>query len=133
MISEDTWISCGPITFEFYLNDGSYTSLDPLIFEDERSKVPYEFKYLHTTNLDHIGTYEIVCIAYYANYKMTNAESLPFTVEIVQACPIVTSFTASAPLDQNYTITDSQLTYEVPAFTVDPPFCEVIYSFTVKD
>ena len=68
LITEDTWISCGPITFEFYLNDGSYTSLDPLIFKDDRSKDPYEFKFLHTTNFDHVGSYEIVCVAYYANY-----------------------------------------------------------------
>ena len=64
---------------------------------------------------------------------MTNAESLPFTVEILQACPIVTSITASTPLDQDYTITDSELLYEVPAFTVDPPFCDIAYSFTVRD
>ena len=30
-------------------------------------------------------------------------------------------------------MTDTQLTYQVPPFTIDPAFCDIVYTYTVKD
>ena len=43
------------------------------------------------------------------------------------------SLLAPVLIDQEYTITDNLVSYTVPIFTVDPEWCDVVYSFTVTD
>ena len=75
LVNSDSWVDCGDILIDFYLDDGSKTLLDPLIFSDLRTTVPNEFTYLQTFDFAHIGTYDIKYNAYYENYLVNAIES----------------------------------------------------------
>ena len=36
-------------------------------------------------------------------------------------------------MNQEYTITDLEFTYQIPAFVIDPPFCDIVYSIEVSE
>ena len=52
---------------------------------------------------------------------------------VINSCDNPVSIAAPTVVDQEYTITDAAGTYQIPAFTIDPAWCDVIYSFTVTD
>ena len=134
LVSSDAWVDCGAYNVDFYLNDGSKTALDPLLFADRRTGPPNQFAALLTTDYNHVGIYDIAYTIYYEDYPGNKVDSPTFfTHEILLACPQATTFTPSNPDAQTYTLTDTQLSYVVPAFTTDPTICEVTYSMQIKD
>ena len=54
-----------------------------------------------------------------------------FTINIITDCSNPVSLTASAPVNQEYTITDTAKTYQIPAFVWEPPFCPITYTYSV--
>jgi len=56
-----------------------------------------------------------------------------FTITVADPCDAPKSVTQSALVAQQYTITDNAVTYTVPIFTVDPAWCEIIYSYAIDD
>ena len=52
---------------------------------------------------------------------------------VTDPCGAPASLTPSAPLDQEYTITQTTFDYQVPAFTVEPDWCAIAYSYTISD
>ena len=66
MLSSGTEIDCGPVSIEFYMDDGSYPSF--LLFDDDRSAQPYKFTTMYSDDDSLAGTYPIVYTAYYTNY-----------------------------------------------------------------
>lgn len=99
MVSTDAWVDCGNLQVNFYLNDGSKTPLDPLIFKDDRAGgLPFKFTTLQTFDQNHIGDYDISYTIFYEDYttnSIDNSES--FLIQILPACPVADSFSASAP------------------------------------
>ena len=86
LVNTDEWVDCGAVSIDFYLDDGSKTALNPLIFNDNRLPTPPEFTYLQTTDFAHIGTYFIKYYGYYENYPLNSIESVAFTVVISDPC-----------------------------------------------
>ena len=59
---------------------------------------------------------------------------MPFTITVINPCDNPVELNESASLEnQEYTITEGAVTYQVPKFEVDPPFCAISYSYEVSD
>ena len=116
------------------MDDTNQTPLDSNIFFDDRALNPNEFTYLQTIDFNHIGEYKIKYRAYFELYQTNFVESEAFVVEILSACPQPLSVTPSSPIDLDYTITDLELSYKVPSFSVEPSLhCQVTYTAKVTD
>jgi hypothetical protein len=67
------------------------------------------------------GEYPIKYRAYFTNYPdniATLAE--PFVITIIDLCDAPVSVTEATLVNQEYTITDDEGSYTIPAFTADP-------------
>ena len=72
MVTSDAVVDCGAYDIAFYLNDGSKTPLDAAIFDVRKSTS--EFARLSTSDLSHIGLYEILYEISYADYSTVLVE-----------------------------------------------------------
>ena len=132
MVLTDAIVDCGAYDIAFYLNDGSKTPLDPAIFDVR--KPTGEFARLFTSDLSHIGAYDILYEISYLNYGTVSVESpAPFTVEITPVCTQATTFSPSVLVDQDYTISDAEKSFIFDPFVVDPAFCAIDYTYTIAD
>ena len=52
---------------------------------------------------------------------------------VIDPCDNPVKVTKSALTDQEYTITQNIFDYQVPAFTADPSWCKITYSYTITD
>jgi hypothetical protein len=80
------------------------------------------------------GEYPIKYRAYFTNYPdniATLAE--PFVITIVDPCDAPVSVAGATLLAQEYTITSSAGSYSIPAFTADPAWCEITYTYSITD
>ena len=55
----------------------------------------------------------------------------PFVITVIDPCDKPVSLTASTLAVQEYTITDDPKTYQVDAYTSDPAWCEITYTYSV--
>ena len=52
---------------------------------------------------------------------------------MINSCENPVALAAPSLVDQEYTITQNSVVYQIPVFTVDPAWCDIIYSFTVTE
>jgi hypothetical protein len=56
-----------------------------------------------------------------------------FEIDIVDSCDEPQSISASTLVDQEYTVTGALKPYKFDAFTVDPAWCAITYTYTVEE
>lgn len=134
LISPATSVDCGPISVEFF-NDISMSALDPELFVDDQTLAPANiFRVLYSEDVAKKGSYPFRYRVYHTNYSLNVIEQpFPFTVTVINSCENPVSLQAPTLENQEYTITGGLVTYTVPIFTVDPDWCDIIYSFEVTD
>lgn len=57
----------------------------------------------------------------------------PFVITIIDPCDNPVSVTASTLSAQEYTITESSFTYQVPGYVSSPVWCAITYTYTITD
>ena len=108
------------------------SSLDLALFSDNRL-IDGEFTTLYTEDINKIGSYPIKYRVRLQNYPGNSKESLnPFTINIIDPCSPPTSLLQPILENQEYTITDVPMPYQIPEFTVDPPWCDVFYTYSIS-
>ena len=113
LLSKETLVDCGPISVEFFNDDGSETNLDTDLFLDDRTNIDsYNLASIITDVVAKKGIYPIKYRVYHSNY-IKNIVTLedPFTVEIKDPCENDATITSSILSNQEYTITDTAKTY----------------------
>ena len=115
---------------EIFNEDATDSALDTDIFDDVR--VPNDFKIKYSEDVTKDGVYPISYRAYHTNYS-SNAEEkrTAFTITIIDPCDEPISVTASTLANQEYTITQSNLDYQVPPYVASPTWCEITYSYSI--
>jgi hypothetical protein len=80
------------------------------------------------------GTYPIKYRVYHTLYS-TNVVTLtdPFIITIIDPCDNPVSVTPSTLSAQEYTITQSSFSYEVPVYVSSPTWCAITYTYTIAD
>ena len=78
------------------------------------------------------NVYPIKYRVYHTNYDSNVVELAdPFVITVIDPCDKPASITAPALEAQEYTITDSAKTYQIPVFTPLPAWCDITYSYSV--
>ena len=54
-------------------------------------------------------------------------------ISVVDPCDVPVSVASSTLTSQEYTITDTAKTYQIPVFTANPAWCEITYTYTIAD
>ena len=112
--------------------DAGKTPLDTVLFSDARD--PNLFSIKQTDDEAKAGVYPISYKAYYTSYSANFIEKTgAFTVIVHDPCDSPNGVTAAALADQEYTITQNAFSYQVPVYTPDPVWCDVIYSYTITN
>ena len=112
MVSSSTDVDCGPIILEFFNDDDTKTSLDSSLFIDDSNSF-ITMKQADENELK-VRVYPILYRMYYEEYPTIVVEqTVPFTVTVEDACgmDVNNSLHASELTDQEYTISDSLVTY----------------------
>ena len=135
LIKPKTEVDCGPIAVEFFNDDATQSVPRSDLFLDDRSLEPDNaFKVIYAEDVALKGSYPIRYRVFHERYPLNVAEQpFPFTVTVINSCENPKSLTASTLTDQEYTITDAEKKYVVPLFTIDPSWCDVVYSFSVEE
>ena len=108
------------------------TALDPLLFEDIRDS--NVFTILQTQDVTKDLVYPISYKAYHTNYASNfQVKTTAFTMTVIDPCDAPVSVTASVLTNQEYTITQTTFDYQVPVYTADPLWCEIIYTYGITD
>ena len=123
---------CGPFTYSFFRKEASgntaFASLSPNPFKVEDPD-PKTFQVPYTEDTSTAAVYQIVYsvgLAYYPSASV--AQTVPFTITIVDPCNPPTSITPSAAIATvYYTVDDPTIAINIPNFTVDPVWCELTY------
>ena len=81
-----------------------------------------------------VGVYKITYKVWYTNYS-TNiiAQTVPFTVTVIDPCDNPVSVTASTLSDQFYTITQNAFEYQFPVYAVSPTWCTITYAYAITN
>ena len=133
MSTLNTHVDCGNFDLVFYLNDGNQTPLNPSIFDDRRG-VPNQFTREFVTDYAFVGSYEITYKIFLTDFKTVETEQTAlFTVTINLSCTSPVTFVPSMQTNQEYTLTDLSSDYTFDAFAVDPPICDIVYTFSISD
>ena len=133
MSTLNTDVNCGSFDLVFYLNDGSQTPLNPSIFDDRRG-APNQFAREFVTDYAFVGSFEITYKIVLADFQTVETEqTTSFMVTINLSCTSPVTFVPSTQTDQEYTLTDLSSDYTFDAFTVDPPICAIVYTFSISD
>ena len=111
------------------------TSLDSVIFSDDRTTLgAYNLASKYTELVEKKGKYPIKYRVYHTLYP-TNVVTLtdPFIITIIDPCDNPVSVTPSTLSAQEYTITQSVFTYEVPVYVSNPAWCAITYTYSITD
>lgn len=110
MFTIDTDVDCGPITVELFNEDATFTALDAALFDDVRD--PNSFTVVNTADVTKAGTYPISYKAYHTNFPSNfQTKTVAFTITVIDPCDNPAGLLASAPADQEYTITQNTFDY----------------------
>ena len=134
-MTKATLVDCGALTVEFFNNDAGQTSLDSVLFFDDRTNSnAYNLAILYTELDEKKGVYPIKYRVYHTLYP-TNVVTLtdPFIITIIDPCDNPVSVTPSTLTTQEYTITQSSFTYQVPVYVSSPVWCAIGYTHTITD
>ena len=131
ILSRDTLVDCGPVSVSFKNNNGA--APDSALFEDDRLTAnAYNYASLFTDDVAKKGLYKIKYRVFHTNYG-DNKDSSTFKITIVDPCEAPKSITKSSLDDKEYTITDVEKSYLFDVYTVDPAWCEIIYTYDIDD
>ena len=130
-------VDCGTIIIEVY----SAEDLEPLnldIFDLTLSDQISSLEVLYTEDPSMTGEYDILYKLHYKNYPAVGDEQVkPFTVTIKDPCENPTSLVATDKLPEGlvktYTISEPEVVFEFGEFIIEPPWCEVSYTYTIND
>ena len=88
LISPKTTVDCGPITVQFFKPGSVETTLNPELFQDDRTTNPANIlKVLYTEKVALKGSYPIKYRIFHSNYPLRIEElDFPFTVTVINAC-----------------------------------------------
>ena len=91
-------------------------------------------KSLYTELVEKKGAYPIKYRVYHTLYS-ANVVTLtdPFIITIIDPCDNPVSVTPSTLSAQEYTITQSAFTYEVPVYVSNPAWCAITYTYSITD
>ena len=136
MFTKATLVDCGPFEVEFFNESVEETTLDTELFFDDRHNVfGYDFITLRTYDEDKTGIHPMNYRVFHTDYPsnvVTPDE--PFIVTIVNPCDDYTkTLTVPSLDDQEYTITDTPVTYKISAFIYNPTWCRIVYSYTISE
>jgi len=104
-----------------------------LFAETRQANDPQIFTVLRTDLVAKKGIYPLKYRARYEYYSSNSVESEKFTITVTDRCDEQAIVTASAVTNQAYTITDTLKKYVVPAFTITPTWCAIVYTFDVTN
>ena len=95
-------------------------------------RAAFNFAVQYTEDVTKANVYPIKYRVYHTNYN-TNVVTLadPFVITVIDPCDQPVSLTASTLAAQEYTITDNSKDYQVDAYTSDPAWCDITYTFSV--
>ena len=79
------------------------------------------------------GDYPIKYLGFLQNYGTNIFYSDTFVISIIDRCDEQALITAQPLSDQDYTITNTAKSYEVPAYAVTPLWCAITYTYSVTD
>ena len=135
MAVKESPAQCGPYELEIYHEDG--TPIDTTLFDDVRvldPKKPNEFLTLYSEDVTKDGEYPFKYRLRLRDYPENVVESpVPFTITVIDPCDNPVILHAPELVDQEYTITDDALPYQIPEFIPEPSWCDVTYSYTIVD
>jgi len=102
--------------------------------DDRTTSGAYNLASLYTELVGKKGTYPIKYRVYHTLYT-TNVVTLtdPFIITIIDPCDNPVSVTPSTLSAQEYTITQSYFSYEVPVYVSSPTWCAITYTYTITD
>ena len=108
--------------------------MNTAIFEDRRGGASNNFARKFVADYAFVGTYEITYSVSLVTYPGVKTEQMThFTVMINLSCTTPLTFVTSTQVDQEYTLTDLSSDYTFDAFAVDPPVCDIVYTYSISD
>ena len=79
------------------------------------------------------GSYAFKYKTYYTNYPANFVElQNAIILTIIDPCDEPVAVIPSSLTDQEYTITQAAFDYEIPAYTADPLWCSITYTYTIS-
>ena len=133
LINKATQVDCGALTVEFFNDDVSQSALDTVLFLDDRTNAAaFNFVVQQTDIVAKVNVYPIKYRVYHTLYN-SNVVTLadPFVITVIDPCDKPVSLTASTLAAQQFTITDNPKTYQVDAYTPDPAWCDITYTYSI--
>ena len=92
------------------------------------------FRTIYSEDMNKIGSYEFqykVSIKNFPEIFVISKET--FKIEILSPCDSPKRFEAVPLENQEYTLTDLTLNYTIPAFIIEPEYCEILYKIEPED
>ena len=139
VLTIDTDVDCGPISVDFYAKDDFSFPIDFDVFDDYQSFDMNEasiFSILKLEDQSKVGTYSISYRTYHSDYPENYADNMnAFTVTINNPCYDASSITATPQeLVDPYLFTGGSpsINFTLNPFELDPSFCPVTYTCSVK-
>ena len=86
----------------------------------------------NSQNADKKGTYPIRYSVGYDQYPFNVELSQVFTITILDPCDQPTSIIGPSLVDQEYTLTDNAVSYQIEPFITEPTWCAVTYRFEIE-
>jgi hypothetical protein len=137
--------NCGVPVIEFMNADG--TAYSSTIFLEDRSTSDYSLAINYLDDLELLGEYSLVFKFYYSQQPSNRVTSSAFTVHIINpcvppvgcididGCGILPPVLAGPEIEIHieYTITQSVLVYEIPAWDCGSPFCAGQITYSTPD
>jgi len=115
LITKDTLVDCGVLSVEFFNDDVGQTSLDTIIFLDDRNPGAFNFASRETDDVSKANIYPIKYKVYHTLYDQNFVILAdPFIITIIDPCEKPVGLAASTLSAQEYTITDNAKTYQIP-------------------
>jgi len=129
LVYSDNMSDCDTQSVSFFYDDVSQTPFDTSLFTDTGSS----FKINYTENVLAAGKYYLTYKVKYNSYPLYNVQAVPFVITIVDPCDNPVGVTPSTLSAQEYTITQTSFTYQVPVFVSNPTWCAITYSYTISN
>ena len=133
LIQFDTQVNCGETFVTFiYGGDKEGQAFDSALFNDYRDD-QNSFQVLETESISAVGVYQLTYEVQLESYDVTLRQSEVFTVTITDPCETPNSVTPSVVSRQEYIASTPALESTIPAFTIEPSWCEIEYSVSAPN
>ena len=139
VLTIDNSVDCGPISVDFYAEEDFGSPIDFDVFDDNQSfdmDAANIFSVLNLEDQSKVGTYSISYRVYHSDYPENYADNInAFTVTIDNPCQDASSITATLQeLVDPYLFTGDSpsIVFNLNPFEIDPRFCPVTFTCSVK-